>query len=162
MSGPTVKAKIFKIENRTAEQQQFASFVEALSFASDLLNKTSSASNPVFCELQSPKMTMVMQCQDPSYFLQVFRNELAEEGWLTVVEKKNELDLETEIVIPCYEDNEDISATHFRLIGIEGAWVSKALLCKRDLIIRGLTDLNRFTSGQPWNEEDYWIDVGLM
>ena len=72
------------------------------------------------------------------------------------------------VVYSGYEDNEGreavdyVAKTHFRLLGIEGAWVSKALLCNQDLVGQGLIDIGEYVSGAPWNNAEYWIDVGLM
>ena len=168
MTYPCIKASLRKGVNRIGEQMQFGSIVDAFDFASDVLKGNSSEHDPVFFEWQIPKMTVILQCQNPGYFLQAFREELSDEGWLTVVEKKEELALETEIVIPFYEDDEGreevdyVAKTHFRLIGIKGAWVSKALLCNRDLVGQGLFDIGEYVSGAPWNNAEYWIDVGLM
>ena len=168
MAYPCIKANLRKGVNRIGQQMQFGSIVDAFDFASDVLNGNSSERNPVFFEWKLSKVAVILQCQNPGYFLQAFRQELSDEGWLTVVEKKEELALETEIVIPFYEDNEGreevdyVAKTHFRLLGIEGAWVSKALLCNRDLVGQGLFDIGEYVSGAPWNNAEYWIDVGLM
>lgn len=168
MAYPCIKANLRKGGNRIGKQMQFGSIVDAFDFASDVLNGNSSERNPVFFEWKISKVAVILQCQNPGYFVQAFREELSDEGWLTVVEKKEELALETEIVIPFYEDNEGreavdyVAKTHFRLLGIEGAWVSKALLCNQDLVGQGLIDIGEYVSGAPWNNAEYWIDVGLM
>lgn len=157
-----VRVQIFKGEREKAKRKTFASIIDALKFASDLVSNKSSESNPLFCELRTSKLMVILQCQDPGYFLQVFREACSDEGWLTVVETRTDLALENEIVIACHEDDEDVAETHFRLIGIEGAWVSKALLCNRDLLGQGLIDLMEYASGAPGLDPEYWIDVGLM
>ena len=168
MTYPCIKAYLRKGVNQIGEQMQFGSIVDALDFASDVLNGNSSEHNPVFFELQISNLAVILQCQNPGYFLQAFREKLSDEGWLTVVEKKEELALEAEIVIPFFEDDEDrqevdyVAKTHFKLLGMEGAWVSKALLCNRDLVGQGLIDIGEYLSGAPWNNAEYWIDVGLM
>ncbi len=130
------------------------------------MNRIGAGSETVFLEMEMRGNCFILQCQEVGCFLQIFLQTETSEGWYTIVDDYfpvGELCAEEdELAIPFYGEKDAPAATHFRLIGVEGAWISRLLLVSKGHALQALNDIFEYESTRILSDNRKWVNLGLM
>ncbi|MBG6143026.1 hypothetical protein IWQ51_001141 [Labrenzia sp. EL_142] len=162
----TTKAKLFLGVDHNSQKVTFLFPKDGIDFALSLVSRIEDGSKTTYFEMQIRGSSFILQCQEAGCFLQIFLQSEVLEGWCTAVDDEipvGELSTEEdELVVPCYEEEDAPIVTHFRLIGIEGAWISRLLLISKEHALLAMKQIYLFERTGTWSNNRKWVNLGLM
>ena len=161
------EGKVFFGGDPISQKKIFATPRDAIDFAASLVNRSdSTASDTSFFEVEINEKTIILQCQKAGCFLQIYCPNNDFEGWLTALKSATGtegLDVdEDELIMPCYDEADEPRDTHFRLLGVEGAWAANQLLVGKEQALLALDDIYAFEATGVWRGENFWADLGVI
>lgn len=150
------------------ERRSYSSLLEGIVYAANFVRGYDAASGMVLIELRMKDFDIILQCSEDGFFLQFFSKGNFEEGWHTLhstTRQSGSVQAKSDVCEPveaCHEDDPELKETHFRVTGVEGAWVSLEFLVTKDEVLSGLDDLQVYCKTAQWPSAGSWRNLGFL